>query len=122
LLHTSYQSRRRIADESLALMRSENVDKLKVSVCLGTNCFLKGSQEVLNRVLRHGEQSGMEGKLDVRAGFCFERCESGPTVMIGGEHIENCTAAKAIEEINRRIENDEPAEMFCAHSCNHCGE
>jgi NADH-quinone oxidoreductase subunit G len=122
LLHTTYQSRRRIADESLALMQSENEDKLKVSVCLGTNCFLKGSQEVLNGVLRHGEQSGMEGKLDVRAGFCFEKCESGPTVMIGGEHIPNCNAAKAIEEIDRRIENDEPAGTCNGHSCNHCGK
>ena len=58
LLHTTYQSRRRIADESLPLMQSQGEDKLKVSVCLGTNCFLKGSQEVLNGVLRHAEQNG----------------------------------------------------------------
>ena len=49
-----------------------------------------------------------EGRLDVRAGFCFEKCETGPTVMIGGEHIHHCTAAKAIEEINERIDSDGP--------------
>jgi NADH-quinone oxidoreductase subunit G len=108
LLHTTYQSRRRIADESLSLTQPAGGDKLKVSVCLGTNCFLKGSQEVLNGVLRHAEQNGLEGRLDVRAGFCFEKCECGPTVMIGGEHIAHCTAAKAIEAINSRIENDNP--------------
>jgi NADH-quinone oxidoreductase subunit G len=108
LLHTTYQSRRRIADESLSLMRSQGDDKLKVSVCLGTNCFLKGSQDVLNGVLRHAEQNGLEGRLDVRAGFCFEKCESGPTVMIGGEHVHHCTAAKAIEVLNSRIESDHP--------------
>jgi NADH-quinone oxidoreductase subunit G len=122
LLHTSYQSRRRIADESLPLMQSQSADKLKVNVCLGTNCFLKGSQEVLNGVLRHADQSGMEGRLDVRASFCFEKCETGPTVMIGGEHVDHCTAAKAIEVINSRIEGEGPAETGCAHSCKHCGE
>jgi NADH-quinone oxidoreductase subunit G len=108
LLHTTYQSRRRIADESLSLMQSQGDDKLKVSVCLGTNCFLKGSQDVLNGVLRHAEQNGLEGRLDVRAGFCFEKCETGPTVMIGGEHVHHCTAAKAIEVLNSRIESDHP--------------
>ena len=106
LLHTSYKSRRRIADESLPLMQSKGEDKLKVSVCLGTNCFLKGSQEVLNGVLRHAEQNNLDGRLDVRAGFCFEKCECGPTVMINGEHVPHCTAAKAVKIINSKIEND----------------
>jgi NADH-quinone oxidoreductase subunit G len=93
-------------DESLPLIQSKDAGRVKVSVCLGTNCYLKGSQEVLNGVLRHAEQSGLEGRIDVRAGFCFEKCECGPTVMIDGQHIPNCTAAKAIEELNNRIEND----------------
>jgi NADH-quinone oxidoreductase subunit G len=110
LLHTSYQSRRRIADETLPLMESKEADKLKVSVCLGTNCFVKGSQDVLNGVLRHAEQNGLEGRIDVRAGFCFEKCEHGPNVMIDGECVHHCTAAKAIEELNSRIESDNPAQ------------
>ena len=116
LLHTTYQSRRRIADESLPLTQSQCEDKVKVSVCLGTNCFLKGSQDVLNGVLRHAEQSGLEGRLDVRAGFCFEKCETGPTVMIDGQHVCECTAAKAIEVINSRIESDDPVQTTDAKS------
>jgi len=69
---------------------------------------------VLNGVLRHAEQNGMEGRLDVRAGFCFEKCECGPTVMIDGEHIPHCTAAKAVEVINSRIGNDNPDHTACA--------
>ncbi len=116
LLHTTFQSRRRIADESLSLMQPQGEDKLKVSVCLGTNCFLKDSQNVLNGVLRHAEQSGLEGRLDVRAGFCFEKCETGPTVMIGGEHICQCTAEKAIEVINSKIDDGDPNHTGCADS------
>ena len=109
LLHTTFQSRRRIMEDPLPLMQSQAADKLKVSVCLGTNCFLKGSQAVLNGILRHAEQNGLEGRLDVRAGFCFEKCETGPTVMIGGQHIPHCTAHKAIEELNSRIDGDNPS-------------
>lgn len=104
LLHTTYQGRRRINDETLPLMQSHADEKVKVSVCLGTNCYLKGSQQVLNEVLRHAEESGLDERLDVRAAFCFDKCETGPTVMIDGDHVPHCTAHKAIEELNRRAE------------------
>ena len=81
-----------------------------MSVCLGTNCFLKGSQDVLNGVLRHAEQNGLENRLDVRAGFCFEKCETGPTAMIDGIHVPHATAAKAIEVLDSRIESDSPGQ------------
>jgi NADH-quinone oxidoreductase subunit G len=107
LLHTSYQGRRRITDESLPLMQSHASGKVKMSVCLGTNCFLKGSQEILNTVLRHADETGLENRLDLRAGFCFEKCEHGPTVMIDGEHVPCCTAEKAIEVLNKHLETQD---------------
>jgi NADH-quinone oxidoreductase subunit G len=67
-------------------------------------------------VLRHAEQTGLEGRLDVRAGFCFEKCETGPTVMIDGQHVCGCTAAKAIEVINSRIESEGPAQTDATDS------
>jgi NADH-quinone oxidoreductase subunit G len=106
LLHTGYQSRRRIEQNTLPLIESESQDKTKVSVCLGTNCFLKGSQEVLSAVLRHAAETGLENRLDVRAGFCFEKCETGPTVMVDGEHVPHCTPEKAIACLNHRIASD----------------
>lgn len=106
LLHTTYQSRRRIAEEVLPLMQSHGPEKTKVSVCLGTNCYLKGSQEVLNCVLHHAQESGLENRLDVRAAFCLEECERGPNAIIDGEHVHNCTPKGAIEALNSRIERD----------------
>lgn len=105
LLHTTYQSRRRINDEVLPLMQSQGKDKVKVSVCLGTNCYLKGSQHVLSAVLHHAEETGLENRLDVRAGFCFEQCEHGPNTMIGSQLVHRCTGGSVIDAINSRIEN-----------------
>ncbi len=112
LLHTSYQSRRRIDDEILPLMESKAAGNVEVNVCLGTNCYLKGSQQILGEVLRYGEENGLQDHLDVRAAFCFEKCEHGPTVMIDGEHIPHCTAEKAIAALHRHLEHkdlDQPS-------------
>lgn len=103
LLHTTYQSRRRIAEEILPLMQSPRCDKTRVSVCLGTNCYLKGSQDVLNAVLRHAQETGLENRLDVRAAFCFEECEHGPNATIDDEHVHRCTAENTIELLNDRV-------------------
>jgi NADH-quinone oxidoreductase subunit G len=103
LLHTTYQSRRRIGDESLALTHACGTDKVKVGVCLGTNCYLKGSQHVLNAVLRHADEKGLENRLDVRASFCFERCEHGPNASIDGA-VYTCTPESVVEIINEKID------------------
>lgn len=104
LLHTTYQSRRRLAQEVLPLMQGQAADKTHVSVCLGTNCYLKGSQDVLNGVLRHAQDAGLENRLDVRAAFCLEECEHGPNAVIDGQHIHTCTAEKAIELVHLRLD------------------
>jgi len=67
-------------------------------------------------VLRHAADAGLENRLDVRAGFCFEKCETGPTVMINGECMHHCTADRAIQEINNRIEGEGPEHKADAES------
>lgn len=113
LLHTTYQGRRRIAEEALPLMQSHRCDKTKVSVCLGTNCYLKGSQDVLNAVLRHAEETGLQNRLEVRAAFCLEECEHGPNAIVDGEHIHHCTVDNAIEFLNSRIEDNDQRGAEC---------
>ncbi len=107
LLHTTYQSRRRITDESLPLTQAQGNRKNKVSVCLGTNCYLKGSQEVLNTLLYHIQATGLENLVDVRAAFCMEECEHGPNAIVNGEHVHECMAGNIIEKLNERIESEE---------------
>ncbi len=96
LLHTEYQSRRRIADEDLGLTGAVAKDPLKVTVCVGTSCFVKGSQSILKRLLQEVETRGLDNEVDVRASFCFEACDRGPSVQIGGKRLERCTTEQAL--------------------------
>jgi NADH-quinone oxidoreductase subunit G len=110
LLHTTFQSRHRILDEVLPLMQAHGSRKTKVSVCLGTNCYLKGSQEVLSTLLSHVQATGLENQIDVRAAFCMEECECGPNAIVDGEHIHECLAANVIEILENRIEGEDNRE------------
>jgi NADH-quinone oxidoreductase subunit G len=104
LLHTEYKNRRRIADERLLLGDGPGVEKVKVNVCVGTNCFLKGSQAVLSELLHDTEKKGLQDQVDITASFCFERCAQGPTVEVDGKHIHHCTGARACTAVAKQIE------------------
>ena len=103
LLHTHYHNRRRIAGEDIPLGEGPAGDKLKVKVCTGTNCFLKGSQTILHDLLDHVRKEGLEDQVDICASFCFEKCDHGPTVSVDGNQIQWCTSAAAKNEINQKL-------------------
>lgn len=100
LLHTSYASRKRIVDEDLSI--SSGAQKsLDISVCFGTSCFLKGSQTLLRDILEYINVKELDDRINVKASFCFEKCDKGPTIKVGSRVIEGCTTEKAIEAIKR---------------------
>ncbi len=104
LLHRHYESRRRIS--GLPLPPAEGFDngRLPVHVCVGTNCHVRGSQKLLQHVLQYVSDNVLEDAVDVQATFCFEQCDRGPTVTIGGQPINRCTPSRAIEVLRKELE------------------
>ena len=103
MLHTKYQSRRRISDKGMPLMTGEGTDKLSIKVCVGTNCYLKGSKSILKALTKDIESRGLQDAVDIQATFCFEKCGQAPNVMIGDQLISKCTFDKAREALNAEL-------------------
>lgn len=103
LLHTHYQNRRRIAGEEISLGAGSSADQVKVKVCSGTNCFLKGSQHILHDMLDHVQNENLQDHVAISASFCFENCEHGPTVSVDGTRISGCTSETARSEIAKKL-------------------
>lgn len=115
LLHTTYHSRRRIQGETLSVLNGngcggcaghdpqrpdrDESGRLVVSVCVGTSCFLRGSQTLLRSLVDTIEARGLNDRVSVEATFCFERCDRGPTVHVGRQTLEHCTLDRAVETI-----------------------
>ncbi len=103
LLHTTYQNRRRIMGEPLVLLDNGENDKVQVSVCVGTSCFVRGSQALLKQLVEYIEGRDWDDMVEVQATFCFEHCDRGPTVRIGGQVMEHCTFEMAREAIEQAV-------------------
>jgi NADH-quinone oxidoreductase subunit G len=103
LLHTTYQNRRRIMGDPLVLLDNDRAQKVQVSVCVGTSCFLRGSQTLLKRLADYVESHDLDDTVEIQATFCFEHCDRGPTVRIGEQVIEHCTFDLARETIEEAL-------------------
>jgi NADH-quinone oxidoreductase subunit G len=104
LLHTNYKNRKRIKESEMSFITGADSQKLEISVCVGTNCYLKNSQSLISRLIKYVEGKGLSNAVDVKATFCMEKCGEGPNVLIGDEHISRCTYEKAVEVLNSKIE------------------
>lgn len=105
LLHTAYRKRKRIELDDMTIASGEDA-KLNISVCLGTSCFVKGSQTLLKRLMHYVDDNGLSNKINVKANFCMENCDNGPGVTVGGKIIHKCTFDKAVDAIEELIEKE----------------
>ena len=104
LLHTEYQSRRRIRGERLVVLDdATQATKLQVSVCVGTSCFVRGSQTLLRNLIARIHQDKLQDQVEVEATFCFEQCDKGPTVRVGARVINHCTFKDAWDAIEEEL-------------------
>ena len=102
LLHTHYHSRKRMEDDGVSLLAG-GADRLPVSVCVGTCCYIKGSQTLLNRLVHHVEDHGLQDAVDVRATFCFEKCKGAPNVRVGEDVIGGATLEQVVQLMEKKI-------------------
>lgn len=106
LLHTRYQNRARIDGASLTLVQGRGEAALQVTVCVGTSCHVRGAQTLLRKLIAQVEESGIVDAVDVKASFCHEACDRGPTVVVGDTTLHRTTSEEAMATIlaalNRR--------------------
>lgn len=76
--------------------------KYNISVCLGTACFVKGSQKLLDRVIEKlGIQPGEttpDGKFSIEETRCVGACGLAPVFTVNGEVYGKATV-KTVDEV-----------------------
>ncbi len=79
--------------------------EVAVAVCLGTACYVKGSGEILDKIVEIlGVPSGAtsaDGKYSVEATRCIGACGLAPVLTVNGEVYGRLTAADVPEILEK---------------------
>lgn len=100
LLHTHYRNRKRLLGDNIEILSGGKNCKAEIKVCVGTSCFLRGSQELLMKTMKYVDEKFNNDEIKLTAEFCEETCSEGPTVTINGKKIKKCKFEDIKTELN----------------------
>lgn len=58
---------------------------MKITVCIGSSCHIKGSRQVVEELQHLIADAGLEDKVELGGTFCMGRCQEGVCVTVDGE-------------------------------------
>ena len=57
---------------------------MRVTICIGSACHLKGSREIIQRLQELVKEHGVSDKVDLNGAFCTGNCVNGVCVTVDG--------------------------------------
>ena len=58
---------------------------MKVTICIGSACHLRGSREIIQKLQTLVKANNVSDKVDLNGAFCSGNCVNGVCVTIDGE-------------------------------------
>ncbi|MBQ8041082.1 MAG: (2Fe-2S) ferredoxin domain-containing protein, partial [Lachnospiraceae bacterium] len=55
---------------------------MKITVCIGSSCHVKGSRQVVEGLQRLIAENNLSDKVEIGGTFCMGQCRKGVSVMI----------------------------------------
>ena len=58
---------------------------MKVTVCIGSSCHIKGSRQVVEGLQYYISEAGLGDQVELGVTFCMGKCQLGVCVTVDGE-------------------------------------
>lgn len=58
---------------------------MKITVCIGSSCHLKGSRQIVEGLQKKVAEMGLQDKIELAGTFCLGNCQNGVSVKIDDE-------------------------------------
>ncbi len=58
---------------------------MKITVCIGSSCHLKGSHQVVEKLQELIARNDLDKKVELAGTFCMDRCQEGVCVTVDDE-------------------------------------
>lgn len=75
---------------------------MKVTVCIGSSCHIKGSRQVVEQLRYLVERNNLGDKVELGGTFCMGKCQQGVCVTVDGA-FHSVTPETAAEFFEKEI-------------------
>lgn len=58
---------------------------MKVTICIGSSCHLKGSRQIVEQLQYLVKENHLEDKVELSGTFCMGNCVNGVNVTVDGQ-------------------------------------
>ena len=58
---------------------------LKITICIGSSCHIKGSRQVVEQLQNRISEKGLDEKVELGGTFCMGKCQQGVCVTVNDE-------------------------------------
>ena len=58
---------------------------VKVTICIGSSCHLKGSRQIVEELQRLVAAQNLKSQVELAGQFCMGNCQNGVCVTVNGE-------------------------------------
>lgn len=58
---------------------------MKVTICIGSSCHLKGSRQIVSQLQELVKENQLEDKVELGGTFCMGNCVNGVSVTVDGK-------------------------------------
>lgn len=69
---------------------------MKVIICIGSSCHLKGSRQIVERLQALVQEKGPEDKVELGGTFCMGDCVNGVNVTVDG--VKHSVSPETVDE------------------------
>lgn len=56
---------------------------LIITICVGSSCSIRGSDELASEIQRLIEKENLQGLVDIVGAFCMDICSKGVSIRVG---------------------------------------
>lgn len=76
---------------------------LLITICVGSSCSLRGSDELATSLFRLIEKEKLEGLVDIVGAFCMDACSKGVSVKVGDQEFSGIRPEQAEAFFSREV-------------------
>ena len=78
-------------------------EKTKLILCLGSSCYSRGNQKVLEIVKQYLSDNNLKEKTDFRGQLCTGNCSHGPILKINNVDYHEVTIHNVVKILNNHF-------------------